>query len=303
MAFQSSTGDRVLPPIMTLKPSSPSATSNVPKPVLPPVSCLAPPIPLISPLTSPADFTNNSNPLHIPQSTQPYLLSPQKPELTSPHTPNGHFHFQPDTPPTSHQQYIDQRSQPFSPTRAAGSTPPHMQPSSHHPGMVIRPIHHPYAHPIYHQQVRPVVDPASELLAEKRRRNAGASARFRDRRKQREREMQEKCQFLERRVQELESTDSAKRIAELEKKLEDANDERESTNKKFQEQEKEMLKLRSRLCEREFEFLTPPSSAGEYESKEGLFDENSRLSRSPSTSSTCSDHHRRKPTDVKSLLS
>jgi len=145
------------------------------------------------------------------------LLSPQKPELTSPHTPNGHFHFQPDTPPTSHQQYIDQRSQPYSPTRAAGSAPPHMQPSSHHPGMVIRPMHHPYAHPIYHQQVRPVVDPASELLAEKRRRNAGASARFRDRRKQREREMQEKCQFLERRVQELESTDSAKRIAELEK--------------------------------------------------------------------------------------
>jgi len=303
MAFQSSTGDRVLPPIMTLKPSSPPTTINVPKPVLPPVSCLAPPIPpLISPLTSPAEFTNNSNPLHIPQSTQPYLLSPQKSEHTSPNTPNGHFQFQPDTLPTSQQQYIDhQRPQPFSPPRAAGSAPPHMQPSSHHPGMVIRPMHHPYAHPIYHQQPRPALDPASELLAEKRRRNAGASARFRDRRKQREREMQEKCQFLERRVQELESTDSAKRIAELEKKLEEANEERDSTNKKLQEQEKEILKLRS-LCEREFEFLTPPSSTGEYDSKECLFDDTSRLSRSPSTSSTCSDH-KRKPTDVKSLLS
>lgn len=240
MTFQSSTGDRTLPPIMTLKPSSPT-TNNVQKPVLPPVSCLAPPIPLISPLSSPADFTNNSNPLHIPQSTQSYLLSPQKSEHTSPHTPNGHFHFQPDTPPTPQQHYIDQqRSQPFSPTRAAGSAPPHMQPSSHHPGMVIRPMHHPYAHPIYHQQARPIVDPASELLAEKRRRNAGASARFRDRRKQREREMQEKCQFLERRVQELESTDSAKRIAELEKKLEEANEERDSSNKKLQELEKEV---------------------------------------------------------------
>jgi hypothetical protein len=241
MAFQSSTGDRVLPPIMTLKPSSPPTNNNVPKPVLPPVSCLAPPIPLISPLTSPAEF-NNSNPLNFPQSTQsPYLLSPQKSDHTSPHTPSsGHFHFQPDTPPTS-QQYVDQqRSQPFSPQRSAGSTPPHMQPSSHHPGMVIRPMHHPYTHPIYHQQARSVVDPASELLAEKRRRNAGASARFRDRRKQREREMQEKCQFLERRVQELESTDSAKRIAELEKKLEEANEERDTSNKKLQEQEKEV---------------------------------------------------------------
>jgi hypothetical protein len=64
----------------------------------------------------------------------------------------------------------------------------------------------------------------------------------------------------------------------------------------------QILKLRSRLCEREFEFLTPPSSTGEYDSKESLFDDTSRLSRSPSTSSTSSDH-RRKPTDVKSLLS
>ncbi|CAO3662062.1 hypothetical protein CU097_010876 [Rhizopus azygosporus] len=45
---------------------------------------------------------------------------------------------------------------------------------------------------------------SEEVLAEKRRRNAGASARFRDRRKQRERELQERCQNLEKRTQELE---------------------------------------------------------------------------------------------------
>ncbi|KAI7861837.1 hypothetical protein BDF14DRAFT_1960154 [Spinellus fusiger] len=38
---------------------------------------------------------------------------------------------------------------------------------------------------------------SDDLLAEKRRRNAGASARFRDRRKQRERELQEKYNALE----------------------------------------------------------------------------------------------------------
>lgn len=38
---------------------------------------------------------------------------------------------------------------------------------------------------------------SEEVLAEKRRRNAGASARFRDRRKQRERELQDKCHELE----------------------------------------------------------------------------------------------------------
>lgn len=45
---------------------------------------------------------------------------------------------------------------------------------------------------------------SEQVLAEKRRRNAGASARFRDRRKQRERDMSEKCHQLEERVKELE---------------------------------------------------------------------------------------------------
>ncbi|CAO3671279.1 unnamed protein product [Umbelopsis ramanniana] len=45
---------------------------------------------------------------------------------------------------------------------------------------------------------------SEQVLAEKRRRNAGASARFRDRRKQRERDMGDKCHQLEERVKELE---------------------------------------------------------------------------------------------------
>ncbi|KAI8579648.1 hypothetical protein K450DRAFT_240802 [Umbelopsis ramanniana AG] len=45
---------------------------------------------------------------------------------------------------------------------------------------------------------------SEQVLAEKRRRNAGASARFRDRRKQRERDMTDKCHQLEERVRELE---------------------------------------------------------------------------------------------------
>ena len=46
---------------------------------------------------------------------------------------------------------------------------------------------------------------SEEVLAEKRRRNAGASARFRDRRKQRERELQDKCNELEQRSKEFEN--------------------------------------------------------------------------------------------------
>ncbi|CAG8738269.1 12806_t:CDS:2, partial [Racocetra fulgida] len=151
-------------------------------------------------------------------------------------------------------------------------------------------MHHPYQHPVYRQNEQ--VDPATELLAEKRRRNAGASARFRDRRKQREREMQEKCQFLERRVQELESMDSAKHIMELEKKLEEAVADKKTFQEKIVEMEKE---LRSKLPEQEPESLTPPSSAGEYDSKDDFFNYYSRISRTPS-SSTSSDESR-KPTD------
>lgn len=61
------------------------------------------------------------------------------------------------------------------------------------------------------QKQQPIKPPSSgtptpeEILAEKRRRNAGASSRFRERRKQRERELQEKCQRLERQVEELQA--------------------------------------------------------------------------------------------------
>ncbi|KAL1934308.1 hypothetical protein VTP01DRAFT_6490 [Rhizomucor pusillus] len=46
---------------------------------------------------------------------------------------------------------------------------------------------------------------SDQILAEKRRRNATASSRFRERRKQRERELQERCTFLEKRVNQLEA--------------------------------------------------------------------------------------------------
>ena len=78
----------------------------------------------------------------------------------------------------------------------------------------------------FHHSNQPLIDPASELL-ERKRRNASASARFRNRKKQREKLMQEKCQSLEMRVQELEGMDSVKRIIELEKKLMEVNNERE----------------------------------------------------------------------------
>ncbi|RUP51001.1 hypothetical protein BC936DRAFT_136646 [Jimgerdemannia flammicorona] len=59
--------------------------------------------------------------------------------------------------------------------------------------------------PSHHSQRSGSIQPSpDEILAEKRRRNAGASARFRDRRKQRERENQDRCEYLERRVAELE---------------------------------------------------------------------------------------------------
>src|SRR5436190_115968 len=131
MSFQSSS-ERILPPIMTLKPSSPvshSANNVSQTPVLPPVSCLT-----LSPITPPPDFTKNHN-LHISQSPQSYILPPQNSERTSPRTPSsGHFHFHPDAQPS--QQYVDQHRSQFSPTRVPVSTSQqlsHIPPPSHHP--------------------------------------------------------------------------------------------------------------------------------------------------------------------------
>ncbi|CAG8721564.1 10639_t:CDS:2, partial [Acaulospora colombiana] len=180
---------------------------------------------------------------------------------------NGHIHF--DTP-----QY---KQQSYSQTGSVNATPQITMTDTHNGHNI------PYPHQIYQQTKQ--FDPVTELLAEKRRRNAGASARFRDRRKQREREMQEKCRFLERRVQELECTDSAKRISELEKKLMEVNEEKNASQCKLRELEKEIRQLRSRLYEQEFEFLTPPSSSGECDSKDSPFDISLRASRESSTSS------------------
>nr|CAG8611346.1 16003_t:CDS:2 [Entrophospora candida] len=141
------------------------------------------------------------------------------------------------------------------------------------------------------QQMMMMMDPACELLAEKRRRNAGASARFRDRRKQREREMQEKCQFLEKRVQELENMDNAKRIVELEKSLGEAINEKESDKSRIRELEKEVERLSSKLCDSSeyVESLTPPcSSSGDYDSKDSVFEESMIAAVTKKTSSEAS---------------
>src|SRR5581483_10518162 len=129
-----------LPPIKTLK--SP-VSHTAPTPVLPPLTYISPPIPpLISPITPPPDFAKSHN-QHISQSS--YILPPQKSGHMSPHTPtNGHFHFHPNSSPTQ-QPYIDvQRSQSFSPPGSASQLshiPPPPQPPSHHPSMVVRPMH------------------------------------------------------------------------------------------------------------------------------------------------------------------
>ncbi|CAG8499589.1 5497_t:CDS:2 [Paraglomus occultum] len=132
------------------------------------------------------------------------------------------------------------------------------------------------------------VDPASELLAEKRRRNAGASARFRDRRKQREKEMQEKCQYLEKRIQKLEGLDSVKKINELEKKLEEANKENESYLKKIKDLESQIEQYRSEE-DRSYEIPTPSPSSGDHYISNGSvtdkddFDRSARQFQSPNS--------------------
>jgi|SRR5688572_3809183 len=91
----------------------------------------------------------------------------------------------------------------------------------------------PNDHSFYYQPTN-----ASEILAKKRSRNACAAARFRDRRKKYEKEIQQKCQRLEIRVKELEGMDHTK-VIELEKKLDEVYNERNLLNQKLQDQEKE----------------------------------------------------------------
>ncbi|CAG8512658.1 5457_t:CDS:2 [Ambispora leptoticha] len=199
-------------------------------------------------------------------------------------------------------------------------TSPHSTPLTYHHQPTTSPTT-PTSNGYFHYHQDATMLPYEQRRPEKRRRNAGASARFRDRRKQRERDMQEKCQFLERRVQELESMDTAKRISELERRLEEANSEKHDAKSKIRELEEEIHHLRSQLSVHDY--LTPSSSSGESDTKE-YYSPQSRSSRASSLSfeqqsnhqykqqqqqqyhnQYQQQHHTRlpKPTDVQSLLS
>ncbi|RHZ75302.1 hypothetical protein Glove_216g202 [Diversispora epigaea] len=293
MVFNSS--ERVLPPIMTLGTSS--QISENATTVLPPVSCLAPEM---SSLSHTADFSNpphevnrmSSSSMRVPGS---YIYSSPATTSSYPSTASSsEWKFilasasqitmtaPPQIPPQLPSQMPSQMTSQMTsqmPSQMSSQMPSQMPsqiPSSRsndRHNLITKPIHS------YHSYI----DPASELLAEKRRRNAGASARFRDRRKQREREMKDKCQFLERRVQ------------ELEKELEEHKN---SSQTKILELERNNQKLHSKLCSKEeVEFLTPPPSAVGDD-----FEHSFRKSRSSSTISMPSTECPRKSIDVKSLL-
>ncbi|KAK9717045.1 hypothetical protein K7432_006455 [Basidiobolus ranarum] len=86
---------------------------------------------------------------------------------------------------------------------------------------------------------------AQHILAEKRRRNAGASARFRDRRKQREQEILERCVLLEDKVRELEHANPfTHQLAELSMELKHAQLEKENAIEKLKVLENEVAWLR-----------------------------------------------------------
>ncbi|KAI9258181.1 hypothetical protein BDA99DRAFT_421589, partial [Phascolomyces articulosus] len=107
------------------------------------------------------------------------------------------------------------------------------------------------------------------ILAEKRRRNAGASSRFRERRKQREKELQERVVLLEQRVQQLSSAlrqynpkhpliesaasstspqqDLNDRVSQLESIMTRFREEKESDTRKLDALEKENTYLKSLL--------------------------------------------------------
>ncbi|CAG8490533.1 7736_t:CDS:2 [Paraglomus brasilianum] len=251
-----SSTSQLLPPITTFQPTQPQRQLPSP-PILPPVSCLAPPIPSV--VSPPSEFPNEH-------------------KITSPYMSQLSSYIQ--SPPTAKRQV-----------------------EGYDRGNIQR-------HP-------PPVDPATELLAEKRRRNAGASARFRDRRKQREKEMQEKCQFLEKRIQKLEGLDSVKKINELEKKLEEANKENQSKLKKIKELESQIEQLRSE-ADHSYEIPTPSPSSGDHYVSNGSvterddFDRSARQFQSPnspdedgisnSETSPSADAKVAKLTDVRSLL-
>ncbi|KAI8140457.1 hypothetical protein BJV82DRAFT_671532 [Fennellomyces sp. T-0311] len=111
-------------------------------------------------------------------------------------------------------------------------------------------------------------DNSDAILAEKRRRNAGASSRFRERRKQREKELQERVVLLEQRVQQLQTAlrqynpkhpliepsssssspqDLGDRVSQLESMMTRFREEKESDTQKLDALEKENSYLKSLL--------------------------------------------------------
>ncbi|KAK9717126.1 hypothetical protein K7432_006445, partial [Basidiobolus ranarum] len=86
---------------------------------------------------------------------------------------------------------------------------------------------------------------AGKILEEKRRRNATASAKFRDRRKQREKEALEKCQLLEEKVKELEQGNPfTNQLSQLTNELNQVKAEKQSALDKVSMLENEIAWLR-----------------------------------------------------------
>ncbi|KAH8549282.1 hypothetical protein BGW37DRAFT_112829 [Umbelopsis sp. PMI_123] len=145
-------------------------------------------LPPISSLGHQTDLTNRPKSI-LPASTpRPTPILPHIVPNSSTTTSASSYHPTPQEPvigSASHQPYYSM----------------HVTSSPHHTeGYAYDPTKTPPSH----LDIKAGQLTSEQVLAEKRRRNAGASARFRDRRKQRERDMNERCHHLEERVKELE---------------------------------------------------------------------------------------------------
>ncbi|KAK9703999.1 hypothetical protein K7432_010432 [Basidiobolus ranarum] len=90
---------------------------------------------------------------------------------------------------------------------------------------------------------------AGRILAEKRKKNATASAKFRDRRKQKEKDILDRCAKLEKKVHQLEFENPfLKQISQLEFDLNQAKLEKFSALEKLNLLEDEVSWLRSLIC-------------------------------------------------------
>ncbi|RCI04520.1 hypothetical protein CU098_012180 [Rhizopus stolonifer] len=164
-----------------------------PPPSLPPISMFT---------KSPTHVTSSLMPASPPNSNYkslPILPKPHHQEVRSPpHYNSCSSPSSVSTPPTPDQQTLWILFNQFQQYRSAQE--PSKEQRAYNPATNNTPL-------------KPIQEKAlssEEVLAEKRKRNAGASARFRDRRKQRERELHEKCQALEKHTKDLE--DALRRI-------------------------------------------------------------------------------------------